>query len=485
MTDEQYNKLLKFRNKSVIDSIFSNGRHKVLLALATDDTFINYITDIQLIDTFEYQFDKLDLYIFLRQVINIYNHFKGEIFTISDFKLYSKQYTIDLDGICTDGDINSIRYKNLSDGKIYKMKASKFFHRCTENLPIPKEAIHWLAEVFAEKRKSSILDNNTNYILKVGNKLEDFYKIYKESSINSCMNDGKHISFYIDSVDASAAWLEHDGTVVARCVIFNKVYDSLGNVYRLAERQYSDKEYLKELLVLKLIKENLIDGYKKIGADVCDSRNFLDIEGNKFVNNYFSISCKLYNGSIISYQDSFKYYNDFKREAYNFNPINELNTTCLTINNVKGNFIKCPNCGKYFIKSDSFKKNGFYYCSEKCFNEAKNKFLDNNIQKIEAKKCWVYSSQMKVRIEYIGFITNEMFEYNNKIYLGHYTIIDGIKIPSEIIIEQYDINNNLLGTFLNVTDAANKTHINPSSIRKCINGTQKTTHGFIFKRKNE
>ena len=63
--------------------------------------------------------------------------------------------------------------------------------------------------------------------------------------------------FYMDSVDASAAYLtDEDDMVIARCIIYNEVKDQDGNKWRLAERQYASDEndILKRALIDALIK---------------------------------------------------------------------------------------------------------------------------------------------------------------------------------------------------------------------------------------
>lgn len=48
----------------------------------------------------------------------------------------------------------------------------------------------------------------------------------------------------------------------------------------------------------------------------------------------------------------------------------------------------------------------------------------------------------------------------------------------------YDINNNLIGEYINATDAANQTGRVASSITKYCRGERKDSKGFIWKYKN-
>jgi len=88
----------------------------------------------------------------------------------------------------------------------------------------------------------------------------------------------------------------------------------------LAERQYSKNEddVLKRALVDALIREGHIDGYKKVGAGCGDSRAFVDNDGNSLSSYEFSIKCDLDYGDTLSYQDSFKDYDEYTRIATNF-----------------------------------------------------------------------------------------------------------------------------------------------------------------------
>ncbi|MFR9543026.1 MAG: hypothetical protein SNJ29_13690 [Rikenellaceae bacterium] len=137
------------------------------------------------------------------------------------------------------------------------------------------------------------------------------------------MTDKDYHYFYEYFVNASAAYLTNkEGYIVARTIIFNKVYDAAsGRVWRLAERQYSteDNNVLHRILVDELIKGGHIDGYKQIGAGCSDSRAFVDNEGNSLSDKTFYIDCNIGYGDTLSYQDSFKWLDMDAQRAYNKN----------------------------------------------------------------------------------------------------------------------------------------------------------------------
>ena len=229
-------------------------------------------------------------------------------------------------GLCEDGDTKAVRYYNHKNDRIFKMKAGKLYrHLILETKfgkTLPEQVIVYLCEVFAEKWQSFTMNRLPRHKLYVN---QDFERIYSseccEGDFYSCMVDKGYHNFYKNAVNASAAYLENeDGKIIARCIIYNEVKDQDGKVWRLAERQYSSNgnEVLKRALVDVLIKGNYIDGYKKIGASCQDSRNFVDNEGNSLSDKKFSISCELDWDDDLSYQDSFKYYNDSTRIADNY-----------------------------------------------------------------------------------------------------------------------------------------------------------------------
>ena len=125
--------------------------------------------------------------------------------------------------------------------------------------------------------------------------------------------------------------------IVARCIIYDKVYNFPDGrtPLRLAERQYSSdgKDQYKRMLIDKLVANGLIDGYKAIGASCNDSMNFVDVNGNSMRRRFF-IESRWQKSKPLSYQDSFKWADTVHCRAYNFDRDCEyrLDTTSLTIN---------------------------------------------------------------------------------------------------------------------------------------------------------
>lgn len=127
---------------------------------------------------------------------------------------------------------------------------------------------------------------------------------------------------YKDAVKAHAAWLtDADGKMFARCVIWDEVHDeTTGEILRLAERQYSDgvNDVYKKMLVNELVKRDLIDGYKQIGASCHDNRAYVLNDGTSISDHKLWIDCYLEEGDTVSYMDSFVYYDEYNHRACNY-----------------------------------------------------------------------------------------------------------------------------------------------------------------------
>lgn len=261
-----------------------------------------------------------------------YEYVEGsKLFDLNDWTLRHRTlYLDDRNGLC-EKDTKSVRYINSErDNRVFKMKAGKFITSCLDSLPfteiLPEQIKRWIGEEFARDwqvyAESHI--GESALTLHVGSGESDFKTIYDDKrykgDFHSCMGGEDQYSFYADAVDASAAWLtDSDGMIVARCVIFNDVRDEEGESWRLAERQYSSDmdEVLKQTLVDRLIKEDLIDGYKRVGVDCHDNRNFVANNGESLRAKRFSNECRLCDGDTLSYQDSFVCYDCYKDIAYN------------------------------------------------------------------------------------------------------------------------------------------------------------------------
>lgn len=246
-----------------------------------------------------------------------------------NYTFYSSKYETDeQNGLCEDGDFKACRYINNANNKgVYKMKAGKFIRSLileTEfGKTLPEQVIVYLMECFCQDWETfsmSTLPKNRLFVNK------DFKRIYDGSqcgtSFHSCMIDQGLHQFYSDAVDASAAYLEDEsGMIIARCIIFNKVYEEGSDkVWRMAERQYATEEsnVLKRALVDALIRGGYIDGYKQVGFDCHNSRGYVDIHGNSLESKQFYIDCDLETDEKLSYQDSFKWYSYRKKLAYNY-----------------------------------------------------------------------------------------------------------------------------------------------------------------------
>lgn len=241
---------------------------------------------------------------------------------------WSSQYRTDhMEGLCEDFDKRAVRYVNIKSEHVFKMKAGKFFTAIIKETELgqilSEQVINWLSEEFTQDWQTYTFGQTPDVELHVD---DNFELIYDEDACKdfrgcSCMVGKDRHSFYSDAVAAKAAYLlDIDGYVLARAILFTDVFDQDGNKWRLLERQYSreSNEVLKRLLVDLLIKGGHIDGYKQIGAGCSESRAFVANDGTSLSDMKFSISCELNTSDILSYQDSFKFYDYDNSIAYNY-----------------------------------------------------------------------------------------------------------------------------------------------------------------------
>lgn len=244
--------------------------------------------------------------------------------------------TDDMNGLCEDGTINAIRYRNIEKDHVFKMKAGRMFNHlmsCNKVLSVvPEQIQRWLSEEFVaswidyatenlqDNRMELHVDDNFDAIYD-----PDYCEGYDEDSdsFGSCMVGDGQWKFYRDAVDAKAAYLiNEDGMITARCIIFTDVTDQDGRKWRLAERQYSAHcdPSLQRQLVSALVRGGHIDGYKRVGASCHDPEAFVSNEGESLSDRRFEIRCRLHDGDTMSYQDSFKWYDEEDGIAYNYEP---------------------------------------------------------------------------------------------------------------------------------------------------------------------
>ena len=227
----------------------------------------------------------------------------------------------------------SAKFINYRDwdrgGQICTMRAGKFFKalykevdidRLDEKYRFEEEELNLLGEIFSTKWKNYVEEMTGKYHLVIN---KDFKPLYDSDChagrIASCMNDGDQYGFYNEAVEAKATSIrDENDLIVARCILFPKVHE-IGSkkIWRYAERQYAIKPHLKVALINALIKEGMIDCYKRWDANCSDSRAIVGVDGTDLQKKIFWIQCELYDGDTMSYQDTFKYYSQSDIRAYN------------------------------------------------------------------------------------------------------------------------------------------------------------------------
>ena len=363
------NRIKSFRNPSQFNQIFGiverdNGtksrRNGILLTFYKSKKVWAYARKYNKYDEFFSITSMLELKYYLLNKIqremgrdNRYPvYLMGETYFSNVFE------TDECEGIPSNGLAGYVRYmthEKNREGKVYKMKAGRFYKRLlleTElGNALPEQVLNWLCEEFTNEWTSYVTRRLPNFTLNID---DDFERIYSYGNgrctyeFGSCMMDDNQHRYYNDCVKAKAASLvNEDGNVIARCVIFTDVKDTEGNTWRLAERQYSQggSDLLKRCLVDALIEAKEIDGYKQVGVDCHATNSYVSVNGEPLYDKQFSIDCNLETSiddddaddeqyrHILSYQDSFKFYDYKKKKAFNYCPVDwtyvaELDTTC-------------------------------------------------------------------------------------------------------------------------------------------------------------
>lgn len=339
-----------FKNYSEFQELFGvrefDGKkarkNKILLSLLKDKAF------------FKESVKSGNLYPFsIKNMVNLRNYLVHRIHVsgakskklchklwLLDRYYYSDKYTLDgMAGVCEDGTPNAVRYVNMESGRVFKMKAGKFYKHLIESTVFGRKLnetlVIWLCEEFCRDWTAHVIGRLPKNKLYVNNNFADIYnserlKGYDSNSdaFVSCMVDKGFHNFYKNAVKAKAAYLEDEtGKIIARCVIFTEVYDADGEVWRYAERQYSVgcNDVYKQALVDALIQAGEIDCFKKVGASCHDCHAIVDIHGNSLADKKFTIDCDLDWDDTLSYQDTFKSYSMYHRTAYNDEDASEYN----------------------------------------------------------------------------------------------------------------------------------------------------------------
>ena len=261
---------------------------------------------------------------------DLYNESFGcHLWQLGSFAVFSTNLfkPDDYRGLCEDGDARAIRYVNVDNGRVFKMKSGKFLRKVMEEhgilAKLPEQVSTWVCEEFANRWQSYAMSQMPQAALVVDSNFRTIYNGEScEGNFHSCMTDRDNYAFYEVSVRAKAAYLQNSaGKIVARCVIFTEVHDDdTGEILRLAERQYSTdcNLVLQRCLIDKLIEAGEIDGYKTVGAGCSEAEAFVSNTGEDWSGRRFSIYCDLDYGDVLSYQDSFKWYDMDGGRAYNY-----------------------------------------------------------------------------------------------------------------------------------------------------------------------
>lgn len=431
-------------------------------------------------------------------------NYSYEELNLCGFIWASKKYRLDERmGFCEDGDARCIRVYNIAEKKIKKIRAGRLLASLLDEYGVtfPEPIKLWLCEEFTRKWEAHTAAFKIDpYHLVIDNDFEAIYSSRRlDGTFGSCMTDKGYWKFYRDAVKARAAYLERDsdGVILARCIIYTDVYDEDGVRYRLAERQYAptkkfgnscdDDEItskndtynsvMKRILVNELIKGGHIDGYKKVGAGCGENNAFVGVNGEDLSVKEFSIACELDRGDCLSYQDSFAYYNEDEREAYNFEAdgcvcddddeyevLKVTNGKFLKKRNydeyheeetdedvirvhyngewittedsdwgledfheINGDYyhedecVRCPYCGDWMLQDDDnyySELTGDSYCCESCMDDAEEEWRNENMYYSEFDEDWTDDEdEVTTFVSWNAYLGDGGYHYRQSIFV--------------------------------------------------------------------
>lgn len=303
-------------------------------------------------------------------------------------------------------DFNKIRFISLINNKTYITKIGKLYSNemiAHLNNEYAFPLINYMAD-FLTKKYIAMQDSTYQLVIN-----QDFEAIYnKGTEIDSCMVGDENYKFYMEAVDASAVSLQDDkGDIFARCILFNEVFDNKNTIYRYAERIYARSEYLKHVLLNKLINANKIDIYKVVGASCHNITNIKHVDGRSFEYVPLHINCNI--DHIISFQDTFIFYNSETNTASNNEEgTHNLNRTDLFLTSD----CVCVNCGAELeTEDDSYYVEGVGNCCEDCVV-----YDDISQEYILASDSVEYYDCGQLYYTHEDNIDDKIFSFNNKYY---------------------------------------------------------------------
>lgn len=245
-------------------------------------------------------------------------------FRVLDYSFKSRVYCVVGKGLPSNSDENCILCRNLKTGKNYNVRAGKFLRELIKDhgMNLDEATITFCSEEFQRLWKAFAHGYMSGLELHVDKHFDYIYtQDYLAGNFGSCMVNKGQWSFYRDYVNASAAYLTNpENKIVARCIIFHEVTDTEGNEYNYAERQYAldGDEFLKQVLVNKLIEGGYIDIYKAVGAGCRCIDNVVNKSGKLINNKKLSIKCNVQLGNTTAFMDSFVFYNSAEGVARNY-----------------------------------------------------------------------------------------------------------------------------------------------------------------------
>lgn len=274
----------------------------------------------------------------LNEFLNIYMGQPGTF----DFKLNIPGYSYFRISTTNEVDKNEKpkKYTMIAytkDGhKVCRKSASKLYIEAYRNQSrllkrtIPDKVLNRAAELFSIQWEAFV--KTYDYYLNIDT---NFVGIYEARGFGSCMTgEGNYTMFegHHTMEEARACYLTNRaGDIVARAILWTNAKDEKGKSYRLLDRCYSlnSNVSLQQVLIGRCKEAGVIDLYKPAGCSCHDQKNIKTLDGSDFTGRLYTY-IDIDNGDRVSYMDTFVWYNQDEKKAYNYecdNYTHELDTT--------------------------------------------------------------------------------------------------------------------------------------------------------------
>lgn len=233
--------------------------------------------------------------------------------------------------IVDKGDANDLVVVEKPNGTTQQMKLGKYTEIVLKQINHEEAKLWWLTnktlvtffvETIVTQYVSTILSFSSLHLVvdKSFNKIYSTeYRLANASNFNSCMDDDPNYHFYEKrpEIFSAVSLQDNNGYIYARALLVQCYEaDDPSCEHTLLERIYCNKQIHANRLFQLAKEANIFDICKRPGASCRDSTDIITRNGYKFYP-VLAIDLNMQYGDVLSYQDTFKFYRNNKKQAVN------------------------------------------------------------------------------------------------------------------------------------------------------------------------